>query len=185
MPSGQQERDGVLIGRRDCAILPQESANLAPMSNNPYAPPSAPVDDVVALQASMTRPRQIVLAVQLAVLGYVLGLVVLLLSWSYYTSIQSATMLIVSQALSLVVFVWLYAKIYAGRNWARITLLVFTLLGFLGLLSETTVKLIMAGPAVAKVQMVVGLGLNLTILWLLFLSPGREWFRKSGAPGPA
>src|SRR5690242_15762649 len=98
-------------------------------SDNHYAPPTAAVHDIPPPQRTGTRPREVVLAVKLAAIGYVLGLVVIPFSWDYYSRLQPPAALITNQALSLLLLIWLYTKIYAGRNWARITLLVLFLIG--------------------------------------------------------
>lgn len=126
----------------------------------------------------MTRPRQVVLAVQLAAASFVVGLLVMFLTWDYYVTLQPVGQMVATQIVTLAILVWLYAKIYAGRNWARITLLVLTLVGMLGIFSDTAVALYRGAPMLAKVWMFIGHGLSLVTLWLLFLSPGKEWFRK-------
>ena len=156
------------------------------MSDNPYAPPKSAVQDIVPPQSEMPRPAQIVTAIRLAAIGYGLGIVVILLSWDYYSKLQTVGALIANQLFTLCVLFWLYYKIYMGRNWARITLLVFSVLGALALTlaSRPAMELLAAAPTIAKVGMFVGFGLNFVILWLLFLSPGRYWFRRtSGGTG--
>ena len=148
------------------------------MTDNPYAPPNSHVEDIALPQAHMERPRQVVTAILLALVNYVLGLVVIIASWSYYSTLQSIGSAISQQLFSLVLFVWINYKIYLGRNWARVTLLVFNALGFLMALSSAVRSLLMTLPTIAKLQMVVGTGVSLWILWLLFISPGRSWFRR-------
>jgi hypothetical protein len=150
------------------------------MSDNRYAPPTAPVQEVVPERMLTVRPREIVWAVQLAVVGYLLGLVLMFVSWDYFSKLQSMGSLISNQVISLGISVWLYFKIWAGRNWARITLLVFSLLGALMAFSSLFMNLLAAAPMIFKVEMYVGFGINLVILWLLFMSPGKEWFKTRG-----
>jgi hypothetical protein len=149
------------------------------MSDNRYAPPTAPVQDVPSSRRLGSRPREIVLAVQLAAAGYLLGMAVLVATWGYFSRLQSPGALIVNQAVSLLISVWLYVRVYEGKNWARITLLVLTLLGSLFAFGSAFMNVVAAAPMLSKIQMVAGLCINLIILWLLFISPGREWF-KSG-----
>jgi hypothetical protein len=40
-------------------------------------------------------------------------------------------------------------------------------------------NLIAGAPIMVKVQMFLGFAMNLAILWLLFLSPGRTWFQRT------
>jgi hypothetical protein len=148
------------------------------MNDSRYAPPVAPVADAAPAQIVMTRPRQVVLAVQLAAVNCVLGLAVLAVSWDYYTRLLPARSLILSQAFNLAVLAWLYSKVYAGRNWARITLLVVSLIGMLFMFNRTFVAILKAAPLIVPIQMIVGVVVSAVILWMLFLSPGREWFKK-------
>ena len=153
------------------------------MSDNPYAPPKALVDDPALSQPTMDRPSQVMTAIWLAAIGYGLGLIVIFVSWDYYSKLQSVGAFIIGQTISLLIMVWIYYKIYLGRNWARIVLLVFAILGGLMILNKAVMDLLAAAPAIAKVQMYVGLGLNAAILWLLFFSPARHWFRRTATVG--
>lgn len=149
------------------------------MSDNPYAPPRSSVGDAAPSQVTQVRPDQIGLAIRLAAINYGLGLVAIAVSWEYFSRLQPIGSLIFNQLFSLALSVWIYYKIYVGRNWARITLLVLFSLGSFMTLSSLVRELLMAAPVVAKVQMVVGMGIGLAILWLLFISPGRHWFRRA------
>jgi hypothetical protein len=100
------------------------------------------------------------------------------LSWDYYSALQPVSVTIATQVLTVVLSGWIYFKIYAGRNWARIVLLVFSIIGAPMYLTDSFMDLMAAAPVLAKVQMVFGAATTLIGLWLLFLSPGREWFRK-------
>jgi hypothetical protein len=155
------------------------------MSDNPYAPPNSRVEDAQVTGLPGTRPSQIVLAIRLAAIAYGLGLVGILVSWDYYSKLQSTGSLVVNQLFSAALMIWIYYKIYVGRNWARIVLLVFSLIGTATMLSSVVMNLLLAAPAIAKVQMVVGVLVNLTVLWLLFLSPGRRWFSKTSGGSAA
>lgn len=149
------------------------------MSDNPYAPPKSLVVDAEPAQTPMARPAQITAAIWLAAISYGMGFVVVFLSWDYYSKLQTVGTFLVSQLFSLLILVWINYKIYVGRNWARIVVLVFAVIGVLMTLNRAVLDLLASAPTIAKIQMFVGLGLNLTILWLLFLSPGRLWFRRS------
>lgn len=149
------------------------------MSENPYAPPKAYVQDYVPPPEHRVRPRQIVLAIQLAAVSYVMSLVVMIPTWDYYAKLQPVMTTILTQVFSVALAGWIYYKIYLGRNWARILLLVFSLIGMLSFLSQVVTDIIAASPLLAKVQMTLGMVINLVILWLLFVSPGRTWFKKA------
>jgi hypothetical protein len=147
------------------------------MSGNPYAPPKAEVEVTGQDDALAERPRQIVWVVQLAVLNYALGLVSIAVAWDYFARLQSLTSTIISQAFTLVIMFWLYYKIFQGRNWARIVWLVLSLLGLA--MMPFTYRLLDAAPGVIKLQMMIGFGFTLAIMWLLFFSPGKHWFRRT------
>src|SRR5688500_15920995 len=98
---------------------------------NPYAPPKSVVADVEPEQRLMERPPQIMMAIWLGAIGYGLGLIVVLLSWDYYSRLQTIGGFFWSQLFSLLILFWIYYKIYVGRNWARIVLLVFSVIGVL------------------------------------------------------
>jgi hypothetical protein len=149
------------------------------VSENPYAAPKSFVEDALQSQTPMARPAQVVTAIWLALIGYGLGLIVIFLSWDYYSKLQGVSVFIGSQLISLLLLFWIYYKIYVGRNWARITLLVFSVLGAVMTVNPTVLNLLSAAPTLAKIQTFVALGFNVAILWLLFFSPGRHWFRRS------
>ena len=149
------------------------------MSNNPYAPPNSRVEDVQVTSLPRTRPPQILLAIRLAAIGYVLGLVSIVLSWDYYSTLQSTAALVGNQLFTAAIMFWIYYKIYVGRNWARIVLLVFSVIGTAMMFSSMVMNVLLAAPMIAKVQMAIGLLINVTVLWLLFVSPGRHWFSKT------
>ena len=70
-------------------------------------------------------------------------------------------------------------KIWKGRNWARITYLVLTLLAILAWFQMAAalpsgVKFV---PAVETLLPLVGTTLDVVALFLLFV-PGRAWFRR-------
>src|SRR5262245_38369650 len=148
------------------------------MSENPYAPPKAHVVDAELPPPTMERPKQIMWAIWLAAIAYVLGLVVVLVSWDYYSRLQSMASFLGSQLFSLAIMVWLYYKIYVGRNWARIVLLIFSALGMVTIMNRVVMDILATAPALAKLQTVVGLALNVVVLLLLFLAPGRQWFSR-------
>ena len=127
------------------------------------------------------RPRQITTVIQLAAVSYAFGLFSLIASWDFYSALQPVSYTIANQIASLALLVFIYYKIYCGRNWARIVLLVVSLLGMLMMFSRMFQNITLASPPVARLSMLVGLATNLAILWLLFISPGRHWFKRAVA----
>lgn len=146
------------------------------MSENPYAPPKAEVELAEQAHPVIERPKEIIWAVWLAALNYVVGLVTIALSWEYFSRLQSMLPTIFSQAFALVILVWLYYKIYQGRNWARITWLVLSLFGLV--MVPFSYQMLENAPGVLRVQTLIGVGVSLAIIWLLFFSPGKRWFKR-------
>ena len=124
------------------------------------------------------RPPQIGLAAKLVAANYLLGWALFPLSWHYYSRFMSVTDLLISQAFAAALSIWLFFNIYSGRNWARLLFVVVWLLGAAALLTPTSLAVIKAAPAVARASTVLGIAVNLTVLWLLFVSPGRTWFKN-------
>jgi hypothetical protein len=155
-------------------VRPRGSGNL--VNENPYAPPKAEVELVELGRAAIERPREIIWAIWLAVLNYLVGLVTIVIAWDYFSRLQSMLPMILSQVFALVIMYWLYYKIFQGRNWARITWLVFSLFGLV--MMPFSYQLLESAPGVLRVQALIGVGVSLAIIWLLFFSPGKRWFSR-------
>ena len=149
------------------------------MSEGRHPSPQEVVADAGRAEVTQSRPRQIVWVIRLAAIGYVTGVAESFISWEYYAKQQTLNSAIWSSLLSLGLGFWIYYKIYVGRNWARIALLVASILG-LGvlLLSRSAREALIAGHAASKAQVVLGMVLTLVELWLLFVSSGRLWFSE-------
>ncbi|HYM36520.1 MAG TPA: hypothetical protein VET48_14065 [Steroidobacteraceae bacterium] len=148
------------------------------MDDNRYAPPKSAVADLPVADATDIRPVQVIYAVKLWAVSYIVGLLVLAANWDYYSKLQPISSLIFGQVLSLALVGWLYYKIYVGRNWARITWLVLVIFGGAMTLSATVRNMVSEMPFAAKAHMLIAVGIDGVILWLLFFSPGRTWFRR-------
>jgi len=146
-------------------------------ANNPYAAPKAPVTDIDTA-VPMTRPRQIVWVIQLLIANWALGLIVVIANWSFYVQSGSVAATIFGQIAGVIIAVWIYYKIWQGRNWARIVHLVFALLGFAGWAIIRAMGITANAPAAIRWYSLVGLVVGVVVLWLLFFSPGKEWFRR-------
>lgn len=87
---------------------------------------------------------------------------------------------------SFVVTAFLIIKTSAGRNWARVTLLVFLLIGALPTVGIVLAEL--SQSVFAGLLTVAQVGLQAYALYLVFTKPGNSWFRKGArlaAPSPA
>jgi hypothetical protein len=144
---------------------------------NPYSPPAAAVADAVT--ESRPMPSAVRRALVLYVASFVLGLVMMEISRPVadkrYAEL-SAVANMVSIVLMVALGAWLFWKISAGRNWARIVLLVLTALSvpfaFVGLLQIAPDR-----PFVAGFKLIEQ-GIDIAVVYLLFF-PGREYFRPA------
>jgi len=123
------------------------------------------------------RPRQITWATGLlwATLG--LGALNSLLQWSHMREKASVGFILTVQGATLVIMAMLVYQTGRGRNWARIILLFLFVAGIaleqrvlLPLITITTF-----GGAIVTVQLL----LQLVSFYLLFVSPGRAWYRRA------
>jgi hypothetical protein len=143
---------------------------------NPYAPPLAPVRDPIRY-TPIDRPRQVVLATLLLWAGLALGIIA---KWAFERgSFDTALPVYIAVPSAMVGFVirgWLTVKIYMGRNWARMTLLVLALLGLIAFLVNVS-RVFARSPTLVFVR--IGLtALLLAALVLLFTRPSSEWFKR-------
>jgi hypothetical protein len=153
------------------------------VNDSPTVPSSASVVDGQKSQEAEGPPYQVVIAIRLAAINYAFGLIMIVAFWDYFSTIQTAGSLIWNQAFSLAFSVWIYYKIYIGRNWARITLLVvgglLVLLATSRVFTDKFMELVGPAPPLVKLSMMIAPAITLTILWLLFLSAGRHWFHRA------
>src|SRR5688572_10810326 len=105
------------------------------MAHNPYTPPDAPVS--TPDEPERERPKQIVWASWLLWASVLLGFVTLYVSEFFDQSMQDVDeemrsyvriFLIVYMAVMVAVYLWCIDRMRAGRNWARIVLLVLLIL---------------------------------------------------------
>jgi peptidoglycan/LPS O-acetylase OafA/YrhL len=146
---------------------------------NPYAPPLAPVGDPIR-PTPIDRPRQVVLATVLLWAGLALSTAYWAFEWRSLGTALPIYIAVPSAVVGFVFRAWLTSKIYAGRNWARLTLLVSALLGLLALLVPAS-RVVARSPTPVFVR--IGLwALFLAAIVLLFTRAANEWFkRENGA----
>jgi hypothetical protein len=133
------------------------------------------------------RPQVVNIALLLVAVNIAIGLWGALRRWPDISlgvvAIASMTM----RLAKLILVAWLCYQIARARNWARIVLLVLTLLGVLALLFQLWIGLTQM-PAGVKMAMdpqaiprlALPSALNIAALFLLFV-PGRKWFRRRAA----
>jgi len=134
------------------------------------------MEPVIEQDAPVTRPSQVTRAVQLLTCGLVIGFIATAIRlWGHVPMLS-----LVLGLLMLLVFLslcfFLIRKIAAGRNWARIVLLVLVILGtpfaIPAYIAEARVNVV---PGVLSIIIVV---LQVIATVLLFLPPANRWFRK-------
>lgn len=151
-----------------------------PMNENPYTPPRACIDDAQEVENPKARPIQVTLAINLWAANICIGFFL-----DPSTKPLSAGSLLSTLLLPLILLVWLLYKIYLGRNWARITWLVMSLIGGLVLAGGHFRGIASDMPMPSMVGMLISVGINLVVLWLLFFSAGRRWFSARKKPSAA
>jgi hypothetical protein len=143
---------------------------------NPYAPPAAPVADAPRTDERGKRPLPVVLAVGALGLYVLMSVLNVALSWPptfgpsvTLIALLAAVVLFLSGAL------WVVYKVALGENWARvitllcaITEVVFLLRASPSLWAARSLQLALDFESVPIVIAVA----------LLFLTPGRQWFRR-------
>lgn len=154
-------------------------------NNNVYAPPLARVADQAAEETVIsTRPRQIVVALWLM---WIALLAPFILRRIFYAatdnkSLMNDSMVFAIMGLNVVIYALISIGLFKGKNWVRITLLVLSILGTLGVLQTFIVehwfeKLYYSSPFLIF-NMAMSQLLTVSTLVLLFTKPGSEWFRR-------
>jgi hypothetical protein len=144
------------------------------MSHNPYTPPSATVADVPE-PAALVRPTSVKIAVALFFAGLAIEVVFWATTFPAMNRGEIAPLAFFAPMVGFFIAVWLYIKVFAGRNWARITLLVFHVIIIAGLLIAVWAALSNA-PAGQLLLAFTRPAMNTIALVLVFV-PGRGWFR--------
>jgi len=144
------------------------------MTDNPYAPPVAIVGDM-ADAAALPRPRQVRWAVRLLWASTVLALPEALVDAARAPTLTHLIGGLLVEALMLAFACWLYVCVNRGRNWARIVLLLLTLLGtgvvvFAPLSRGTT--------TFEQVFTWLNTACDVVCMGLLFSPPASAWFRR-------
>ena len=152
------------------------------MARNPYEPPGAPVSPSAR---GGEPPKQVIWAVWMMRISVVIGYASLFLVQDLAAALgdvpaetrsASVVFFFIVLALTAVVYLWLIQCVKDGRNWARIVMLLLTVLGVFSLLAggdET--------PAVIHVISVADTIIDVTAIVLLFRTPGSDWFGPRNA----
>jgi hypothetical protein len=156
------------------------------MNYNPYSPPKAEVSDA-GEPALDSRPRAVTIALLLVALNIAIGFWGVLRMWPGMNIGTVAAAALAWRLARLLLIAWLCYQIARARNWARVVLLVLTLLGVLSFLLQLWIGLTqmpagvrMALDPMAIARMALPSALNIAALFLLFV-PGRKWFSRRAA----
>ncbi|HKS54179.1 MAG TPA: hypothetical protein VJS12_02775 [Steroidobacteraceae bacterium] len=151
------------------------------MNENRYAPPKAAVDDCVsplAEQSAVGLPA-LRLATRLLWGSIALALLVTALAWNALTANTPTGRVLPFLAFAYAVLMFLIYNVGRARNWARIVILIFVVLGLPSLrnLPATFERT----PVIASVYVVQTL-IQLTALGMMFFGSARHAFRKRKRP---
>ena len=125
------------------------------------------------------KPPEIGRATSLLWASLAVGLVKTPMQWANLTARASIAFTGFILVFTLAIISFLILKIDQGRNWARIVFLVFSGLGFLPFLFVLRSEFARS-PALGTFS-VLQVGLQVFALFLIFTSPGKEWFSRLGA----
>jgi hypothetical protein len=148
------------------------------VTHNPYTPPSVTVADVPE-PAALARPTSVKIAVALFFAGLVIEVAFWTTTLPAMNRGEISPLAFFAPMVGFFIAVWLCIKVFAGRNWARMTMLVWTCLVFIVRMLRFNTPLpegVMARPSFAAYFIGLQSALILVALYLLFV-PGREWFR--------
>jgi hypothetical protein len=156
------------------------------VTHNPYSPPTADVADMAIIRPAK-MPLQVLWAVRALwasiILNFVVAIVDLIIQMTSGDALDIPGLLrsVISTIIWTLIGKWFTGKIAAGRNWARILMLIFTLPGFAGIVALYAYF----RPSYLNQFGVIDFVsegsqqlLAVVALWLVFISPGRYWFRQ-------
>ncbi len=145
------------------------------MERNPYSPPVATVDEP-AQKGLTARPRQVLLAVELIWVSAAVGAIASLLHWTPIPAEMTPALWVVGMLIGCAILAWFTRKLLIGRNWARITLLVLTVLGVVLFLVMPRPR---STPPMSLVVEFIRDALAVYAAWLLCTEPSRRWFNHA------
>jgi hypothetical protein len=125
------------------------------------------------------RPQSVRTAMNCLWLSVAIGAVKLLMELPYLKTIAPAPFTDFVLIVVFALMVFLIFRIYAGKNWARVTFLVLFVIGILPTLPTMQSEFVRS-PLLGTLS-IVQAGLQIYALFLLFSKPGSGWFRKAAA----
>jgi len=153
------------------------------MSNDPYRPPSAEVQDPPVTRSP--PPQQVSQARLLIWASLALGLLELLPG--IRPELPDAPDVPLSVTLGLVVIfggitLWLADRLHGGKNWARWAMLVYMILGWATSADDFGVYFTVS-PIAGMISLAC-IALELVACWFLFTGAGDRWFAELSGRRP-
>ena len=149
-------------------------------NNNPYRPPKADLGNE-EMRDPMVRPRSVDIAVVLIGINVLLTLLRLPALVRAMNEGAVSGVFFLGQIIGLGLWIWIGFAIFRGRNWARILMLILTVLGMIAVgLSLRSTRLFDRLAYVEPEWFLMAAlpwALNLAAIYLVFV-PGRAWFAK-------
>ena len=149
------------------------------MDHNPYSPPRT---EVAEFEESAPRPRRVTWAVQCLWIEFLLSVVQASKTLFRWQPDEGETILYIMLAFAAVWFsvqAFVIVKLGARRSWARYVFLVTTILSVVQYLPSLPRDWFTDGLSVGL--RAFQLELDCAALFLVFTSPGKEWFKKRAA----
>ena len=130
------------------------------------------------MEKSEDCPIEIVNSIKILVVNYLIGFLLTAFYWNDFLKLHgSIGSLLVNQFLSTIFISWIFYKIYKGKNWARVTWLVFVVFGTLFIFNSTFNSHLT--PTGSTIHTVISTILNIVTFYIIFISPSRFWFSKN------
>ncbi len=126
------------------------------------------------------KPQSVSTAIKLLWITVAIGLIKLPSAFSpppNITTSQQANIYMFTVIFTFAIIVFLVSQISGRKNWARITYLVFFIIGLLPTLQQLSSEL--SNSFFVGVLSLAQFGLQSYALYLLFTAPGKDWFRKA------
>jgi len=125
----------------------------------------------------LEKPKSVGTAVTLLWASLGVGLVKMLLDLTHMSAMAPAAFTIFVLAFTFAILIFLIFMISAGRNWARITFLIMSVIGTV--LTLPVVLDEFGRAPLVGVLSVLQILLQVYALFLLFTRSGNAWFRKA------
>jgi hypothetical protein len=149
------------------------------MSDNRYRPPATDVADV-ALPPQLTGPALLNVAALLLAGTIAVGFVSYAVQWQFLRSQGSVWFIVLGSAMTTSLIGWLTYKIWKGRNWARIVMLVMFICGTP--MSLPQLPAMFSRSPISAVIFVLQTVSQLAALYIVFLTSARHCFKRTVAP---